>query len=103
MREKPRRRWFQCELRTLLVVVALAAPLMTWAGYSLIWIRERHAVIPWALVPDNSETRAPAGLWIFGERGYAKLYVALAGWPRGWDVARLKELFPEADIVALHD
>lgn len=75
----PRRR---CSfgLRTLLLIVAIAAAPLAWVGYSLNWIRERHGflhrgtdgpveITTLAIRYANNPPRAPGCLWLLGERG----------------------------------
>src|SRR5689334_2470292 len=110
------RRWFAFRLRTLLVVVAVAAIPMGWVGYSLNWIRERHEAIkalkgcgriatagpvdedsPDGIFPDAHQRRsAPAGLWLFGEQGLREI-VDFDATPES--IEKYRRLFPEATIA----
>ena len=93
------RRYFRFRLRTLLVLTfAISFPL-SWAGYSLAWIRERQAA---AKLPGVGVRRqgflpkaAPAGLWLFGESGarYVSVYSCAP-----ISIDRIKQLFPEARV-----
>ncbi len=90
MHDKPRRRWWQFRLRTLLIAVVVLSIPLAWVAYSLNWIRERQDFS--ACITYSDATLPPAGLWSFGENG-ATLIVC----PRdGWEQAR--RLFPEAEI-----
>ena len=81
MDEKPRRRWWQFRLRTLLVAVVVLSIPLAWIGYSLNWIRERNIAIAkqdfwlrsmfggdlsgyqeWIRLHSNAS--APGGLWL---------------------------------------
>ena len=44
---KPRRRWFQFSLRTLLIVVTLSAVPLGWVGWKLEQGRRQRAAIAW--------------------------------------------------------
>jgi len=111
----PRRRW-SFSLRTLLVVLTLAA---CWLGYQANWIRQRHAVINasqtdtfrcWTnyFDPFNPEAEtppcAPALLWVFGEPGYYNLHIEMEGPIAVRDKVeqakadRIARLFPEARV-----
>lgn len=97
--KKPRRRWFQFRLRTLLIVVPL---LGCWLAYHLNWIRERHHALEsgelseatWDGMPSQS---APLTIRFFGERGYVELFYSHRhGSPS--KVVHWEKLFPEATI-----
>jgi hypothetical protein len=84
----PRYRWFRFSLRTLFITVAGAAALLSWTTYSLTWIHERryaHNVMgeqPWdvpRLVIGSKEGSAPGFLWLFGARGYDRIWVFFPG------------------------
>ena len=104
----PPRRRFQFRLRTLLIAVAVLAVPMAWVGYSLNWIRQRHAILDrqpprvwsssWGLLPTTAN--APGGLWLFGERGEPVLF-----WEPGSreDVTQMEQLFPEAHVVVVKE
>jgi hypothetical protein len=114
-------------LRTLLIVVTALAVPMAWAGYSLRWIAERHDRLErgqwidhvmhgapeWTLhkngvrragqwcIDDSwpARTRAPCGLWLFGEQGYEFLiYDGLRQ-----EMIEAERLFPEATISHAED
>jgi hypothetical protein len=70
-------------LRAILIATAIAC---LWCGYSLVWIQERRAAInsdgmligkmtisEW--MAQNGPIRAPALLWLFGEKGYFQLVI----------------------------
>jgi hypothetical protein len=90
--------WFRFSLRTLFVLVTLIA---VWLGWSLNWIRQRHAFLRdrrafvFGIDPD-AVTPAPRFLWLFGEDGAE--YVKLTSEDQSAYV-RAKELFPEAIVV----
>jgi len=44
---KPRRRWYQFSLRTLLIVVTLSAVPLGWVGWKLEQGRRQRAVVAW--------------------------------------------------------
>ena len=44
---KPRRRWFQFSLRTLLIVVTLSAGVLGWVGWKMEQGRRQRVVIVW--------------------------------------------------------
>jgi hypothetical protein len=44
---KPRRRWYQFSLRTLLIVVTLSALPLGWVGSKLVQRRREQPVIAW--------------------------------------------------------
>lgn len=106
--DTPPPRRFRFGLRTLFVLVVIAAIPCAWVGYSLNWIRERHEAIESHTVSTWDEDplsfaeppRAPRGLWILGETGHMTVYV--------WDdkeISRMKLLFVEAKVIYLdpHD
>ncbi len=98
----PRRRWFRFafSLRTLFVVVTMFG---CWLGYSLNWIRERHAAFHdrrldiVRLSPPAFSPAAPQLLWLFGESGITGVYLMDPELTTG-DLERLKSLFPEACV-----
>lgn len=92
------RRCFRFSLRTLFVLVTLVA---VWLGWSLNWIRQRHAFLRdrRAFVFDtdpDAATPAPRFLWLFGEEGAE--YVRLSSEDQ-LDYTRAKKLFPESIVV----
>ena len=99
MNTTPPRR-FRFGLRTLFVVVVIVSIPCAWVGYSLNWIRERHALLNEPLIwrtgvigrPVPPPPPAPAWLWVFGERGIADLEVG------EHQAERADRLFPEARI-----
>ena len=46
---KPKRRWFQFSLRTLLIVVTLSAVPLGWVGSKMAQQRREKAVIEWVI------------------------------------------------------
>jgi hypothetical protein len=109
MHEKPRHSWFAFRLRTLFVLIAIVAPALAWVGYSLKWIKQRHAALEsgtnllycvgvFAEQPTRSELAtvdAPWCLRTLRERGVSVVY-----WVPGRpSVDECKRLFPEAEVV----
>jgi hypothetical protein len=105
MDEKPRRRWFRFSLRTLFLLVTLAAVSAGWVSWSLNWIRQRQSALrtdgiqgnPNSLHTIYDKPQTPSGLWIFGEVGQSTLIVqgGLISKDRSFE---LRELFPEAEL-----
>jgi hypothetical protein len=108
---KPRRRWFQFRLRTLLVAMTVACAVSSWVGYQLNWIRERHAIMANGAPMQNSQVTgrcieisydnvvdAPWSLRLFGERGYCNLILTFK--ESDPQTARIRSLFPEALVSA---
>lgn len=103
----PRRRWFRFGLRTMFVLLTLACSVAAWVGYSLNWIRERHAFLEEthsrkydllaAMDPNELITKSPWLLRAFGERAVYCIWTL----NKQTDVAdgeRAKRLFPEARV-----
>jgi hypothetical protein len=98
------RRWFRLafSLRTLFVVVTVFG---CWLGYSLNWIKQRHAALSsefaGRLMTDPNDrffpgpVRAPGFLWVFGEEGVSVVLTSNATDDQRSEVQRL---FPEAKI-----
>ena len=68
--------------RTLLIAVAVVSLLLAWVAYQLNWIRHRHQFIsqyatgnPYGKSGVSADRVAPPFLFLFGERGYAAVYV----------------------------
>jgi len=94
----PKVRWFQFRLRTMLIGMALLSVPCAWVGYSLNWIRQRHAALDARRVWDfsgSARTTAPCGLWLFGEPGVIGILCS----PEDYALAR--GLFPEATVSSL--
>jgi hypothetical protein len=102
MNETPRRRRFRFGLRTLFVLVTLAAVVAGWVVWSLDWIRQRrefgrnlergtHA----EFVDYDRTVGAPAMLWLFGEGGVRWVYIPKAS---DGDLIEGRRLFPEAEV-----
>ena len=103
-------------LRTLFVLVALAAIACSWAINRLNLIKHRHAFIAeeaveWQRFSPSSrrnvaydECRAPGFLWLFGEKGSGRVFVLKDHYIGGYterDMNRFRtaqQLFPEAKI-----
>jgi hypothetical protein len=99
------RRWFQCRLRTLFVLMALACLPCAWVGHSLEWIRQRRLLLssihhrpsePCGFSGGGLYTPAPAGLGLFGEQG-----VRVVIWKSNpyFSPEKSKQLFPEALVI----
>jgi hypothetical protein len=86
----PRR--FRFGLRTLFVVMTLVSAVTAWVTYSMNWIRQRQEY--GRVIQDQSDTRAPAGLWLFGEAGHQTVWVTTR--PTDQEIRHLMRLFPEA-------
>ncbi len=98
------RRLFQFRLRSLFVLVALAA-LACYPANQVHWLRERRAFLAHEGVTDwtvayarhpVARPTAPGLLWLLGEKGVGKLVVRPENEA---DVAAAKRLFPEAEII----
>ncbi len=111
--------WFRFSLRTLFVLVTVAA---CWLGYEVNWIRLRRAVVAdlprWQAlegIPNTSmrQPDAPGLLWMFGEPGYAAVSLLVPvdtvdealdeSWPPrkvAAELQRVERLFPEAMVGA---
>ena len=108
----PKRRWFAYSLRTMFVCVTVVA---CWLGYSLNWLRQRHAVIEDSKAcHEYSEPRsAPGLLWLFGEPGYEDInpryytsnwhpfFGPAAAMEHRTERQRIRALFPEVDHIEL--
>jgi hypothetical protein len=112
MTPAPKRRWFRWSLRTMFVVALLVA---CGFGYPLNWIRQRHALIE---APERTGVEAEYGVAIvpMSLRATARVETNAAPWPLRWlgergvstlyvrddmpdpEVARIRALFPEAEI-----
>ena len=111
MTAPPKRRWFRFSLRTLFVVVTLAAVPLGWIGYSVNWIRQRRSALAasgpaagwtphadgWEIIQVLPEAQPPGLLWLFGEQGVNRIYINHG--PSDKEVTHLKSLFPEATIL----
>jgi hypothetical protein len=79
---------------------------MTWIGYELTWIRQRHAALSNASHLDGLVT-APGLLWLFGEQGFREIDVVFAtkNTPPNAvraETKRIADLFPEAEFVSVY-
>jgi ABC-type multidrug transport system fused ATPase/permease subunit len=99
----PKRRWFQWSLRTLFVVVTVAALLSAWVVYQLNWIRQRNSARNWiaahraALSSAIFEKRPfPWPLRILGEQPENLIEIVTDDMGR---VEELRSLFPEATVL----
>ncbi len=105
----PKRRWFAFSLRILFVVVTVFA---CWLGYEWNWIRQRHEILARCLSASRSwndsdpPTRAPHFLWLFGEAGYADIFLLFESDSQREltaaehdEVRRASEFFPEAQRI----
>jgi hypothetical protein len=114
----PRRRWFRFTLRTLFVVVTLAAIAASWVAYQINWIRARHTFLEIAAAePRSMQTNiamaldarlgrpdlsppAPWSLRIFREPAVALIVVRDEFTASEW-VEKARGLFPEARVCFL--
>ncbi|HEX3656452.1 MAG TPA: hypothetical protein VHV55_11620 [Pirellulales bacterium] len=99
MNENPRRCWFTFRLRTLFMLIAVAAPVLAWVGYALNWIRQRHEVLQAQGLRAGAAPPAidaPGGLWIFGELGVVRLHDPITS---EFGFADPRRLFPETTFV----
>lgn len=106
----PRHRWFQYSLRTLFVMVTLAA---VFVAYHVNWIQQRHEFLRSNPIPEplwgRGEGLAPGLLGMFGESEYHTVWVAVAlssERPVGVlsesderEIRRAQRLFPEAEVL----
>jgi hypothetical protein len=100
----PRRRW-SFTLRTLFVVVTVLAIPLSWVGYQLNWIRERHRALEggrvshmWRKIssehPDEfGADDPPWQLRLFGERCRGETLIADG--LSDDEAKRIQSLFPE--------
>jgi len=99
---KPRRRWFRFSLRTMLVLVAVAAIPLAWMGYHLIWIMQRHQYLEDARIVAKSKAgdskRLPIGLWLMGEHGIHSLVLLEISED---ERSRIAALFPESSVLVV--
>ena len=108
---KPRRRWYQYSLRTLLIVVTIIGCGFGWLGAKVRIVRERKAMRSeierrGALVINLDDTvwspdtkPEPVGLirrWM-GDEALCEVYVSRKEM-RSTFAVRIKELFPEAIV-----
>lgn len=98
----PRR--FRFGLRTLFVVVLIAAVPCGWVAYSLSWIRQRHELlgggnsrIMLRYVGMRPYPDAPWGLWLLGEEGVGFILLR----PEYRHIReRMQRMFPEAEVTS---
>jgi hypothetical protein len=101
MDTKPRRRWFSFSLRTLFVLVTLAALVVGWVAWSLNWIRQRREFVhrfelDTGILTVDPVPSAPGLLWLFGEKGVQHILL-----PHESEYAEAQRLFPEAQIIGV--
>lgn len=103
-----KRPWFSYSLRTMFVVVTVAA-VLTLLGIELAWLRERRQVAAILKLEPSDSVRAPGISGVFGEKGYAEITLTLSPDPGTSNMTRamagvkmLRRLFPEAQFVT-HD
>jgi hypothetical protein len=99
---KPRHRWYQFSLRTFFVLVTLVCVgFGYWVHWSREWIRLRHEWMiskPGFFIGNDygaPNPSAPGGLWLLGEEGANRIYVAKS------DVQEAMRLFPEAAVSVI--
>jgi hypothetical protein len=88
-------------LRTLFVLIVLAAIPLGWVAYQMNWIMQRHGFLahhakpppppPWPIRTDGE--RFPWALELFGERPEQFVWAGDSS-----DARRAQELFPEATV-----
>ena len=95
------RRTFRFSLRTMLVVLTLAA---AWLAVQAKWVRDRHAALErldgagYTTTGYPSYRDPPWQLRLFGERSVDGIVVHRLKDADGRKVEELKRLFPEADV-----
>jgi hypothetical protein len=119
MTPAPKRRWFSFSLRTLFVVVTVAAASCCWVSAQLNWIKERSEARKWITehglwgynrwaVPQSAPLRpklierAPWSIRFFGEWAVEEIYLDPGLIPPKEMHNRANEmvrLFPEATII----
>ena len=99
MNELPTR-WFSFSLRTLFVVVTVAAIVLSWILYQLEWVRQRPEALKWAkpmgYAPKDYKP-APWSIQLI-ERGVPFILIDPEAARDTDKVAKLKQLFPEAKL-----
>src|SRR3954462_2715909 len=107
MNDKPKRRWLQFSLRTMLVLVTIVCVgLGWWVQRSKEWIRQRHEWLAnhpgqsgLNIGPTLHQPLAPFSLRLFGESGMPRIYVT-----PGDDRLEATRLFPEAvPMILMHE
>jgi hypothetical protein len=106
------RRWFQFKLRTLLIVVTIAAAACAWATHEGRIVQERTAVREWieagggACVSNNLSLHVPPGAGIeepsFVRRWLGDRTVTTVFLPRRFsdrDLQRIKTCFRGATLI----
>jgi hypothetical protein len=105
MTPAPKRRWFRYSLRTLFVVVTVAA-VFGWLGWNLKKVRERENVfaslrsrgVMFGTVASDSPQKELPLVWrLFGVKGIGLVEVPAGAFTED-DLYRLTTLFPEATI-----
>lgn len=104
----PRHPLFGTFVGLLLVLMVGASIVLSWVGYSLNWIHQRQSAIAsrtvctYETLPGKMHTprpEAPAGLWLFGEKGYVNVRImANSSVKRILTEEEGKQLFPEAYV-----
>ena len=102
----PKRRWFAFSLRTLFVVVTVAAAIIAFLASELRWVRERQEFLDRA--ERDRESLLGAGTYLtypsipFWRRwlGDSPQYTVIvpARWPKA-ELDNARRLFPEAEEV----
>ena len=87
---------------SLEALLAVMTSLCLWCGYSILWIRQRHAAFRDGISPRGAlaeDTAAPARrlLWLLGEGGHTRIVVDTSLISET-ERDRLRRLFPEAEI-----
>jgi len=91
---KPRRRWYQFSLRTLLIVVTLSAVPLGWVGWKLEQGRRQRAVIAWVETAGGSVQFG--GGWVDSWFGLGVSYVTLYN-------TQVSDLSPLAELKNLEE
>lgn len=104
-----KRRWLRFSLRTLFVVLTVAACCLGWIVNQLIWLNARRAAIAeirhpgdWYKYADSElpETRSPWQIRLMGGGAIVKI---IAPNRTESELKRLRGLFPEAEVTDVGD
>jgi hypothetical protein len=107
-------RWLRFSLRTMFIVVAIAAVPSAWLGYTLNRIQQREVFISEECEIMRRKTRTPAGEPVFARaksalygRQFYRVNVLVENVDQITNaehdhILEAQALFPEADIVPVH-
>jgi hypothetical protein len=109
--QKPRRRWFQFRLRTLLIVVVLLAIPLGYVGHEAYIARERVAIRIWSVYADRVAWIKPKhDTWgsdssflvrrLFGDVEVGSIWIPTKPGVSDEQQQRIRELFPEAQLAS---